>query len=120
MLREFYIGVDRENQGVQDMDQKRAYDIAKQYLSFTNKNGFPVIKGFLFGSYAKGSQDEDSDIDIALVLAKFDNNFDTEMQLAKLTRNIDIRIEPHLFDVKDFNASHPFAREILQHGIEVI
>ena len=102
------------------MDQKRAYDLTKQYLHFVNKNDFPVVKAFLFGSYAKGSQHEDSDIDLAVVLAKFDNNFDTEMQLAKLTRNIDVRIEPHLFDVKEFSVSHPFAKEILQHGIEII
>jgi uncharacterized protein len=102
------------------MDQKEAHDITKQYLTFVSKNGFQIVKAFLFGSHAKGSQHEDSDIDLAVVLTQFDNSFDTEMQLTKLTRNIDIRIEPHLFDVKEFNASHPFAREILQHGIEIV
>jgi len=36
--------------------------------------------------------------------------------LLKLRRNIDIRIEPHPFEVKDFNDSNLFACEIIGTG----
>jgi uncharacterized protein len=101
------------------MDQKPAYDIIKDYLLFLKKNNFPVVKAFLFGSHAKGTYQDDSDIDLAVVLEEVVDRFDVGVQLAKLTRNVDIRIEPHPFDVNEFNISHPFAKDILQHGIQV-
>lgn len=62
---------------------------------------------------------EDSDIDIAVVLKNLRNSFTTQVQLMKLRRDIDLRIEPHPFDETDFNSSNPFANEILTTGIQV-
>jgi len=101
------------------MDQRRTDDIIQDYLAVLRKNNFPVVKAFIFGSHAKGTQNADSDIDLAVTLETVADRFEVGAQLAKLTRKVDIRIEPHPFHVNEFNMSHPFAREILRHGIEV-
>jgi uncharacterized protein len=76
-------------------------------------------KAYLFGSYAKGIERDESDIDIALVVGKMDDFFSIQMQLMRLRRKIDLRIEPHPIWDKDFNIQNPFAYEIQQTGIEL-
>jgi predicted nucleotidyltransferase len=78
-----------------------------------------IKKAYLFGSFSKGLQKEDSDIDIALVLENMPDFFYVQNQLMKLRRNVDLRIEPHPIKLKDFNSSNPFAYEIQQTGIEI-
>ncbi len=79
-----------------------------------------VKKSFLFGSYAKETEREDSDIDIALVLGNMPDFFEAQIQLRKLRRAIDLRIEPHPIRESDFNSQHPFAFEIQNTGIELM
>jgi len=67
-----------------------------------------------------GNLNEDSDIDLAIVLNNLSNSFTMQIQLMKLSRKFDTRIEPHPFDEKDFNTSNPFANEILDKGIEIV
>jgi uncharacterized protein len=74
---------------------------------------------YLFGSYTKGDEREESDIDIAIVLGNKDDFFETQMQLMRLRRKIDLRIEPHPISEKDFNDLNPFAFEIRRTGIEI-
>lgn len=76
-------------------------------------------KVYLFGSFAKENETEESDIDIALVLGNMSNFFDTQMQLMRIRRKIDLRIEPHPISDVDFIGSNPLAHEILQTGIEL-
>jgi predicted nucleotidyltransferase len=55
---------------------------------------------YLFGSYAKGNWHEDSDIDVAVIFNKFqENQFDIIKKILKLRRSIDLRIEPVLFEI---------------------
>ena len=77
-------------------------------------------KAFLFGSYAKGIEREDSDIDIAIVIGETNDFYGIQMKLMKLRRNIDLRIEPHPITESDFNIQNPFAYEIQKTGIEFV
>ena len=70
----------------------------------------------LFGSYVKGSNREESDIDIAVILNDFDNYLTMQLELMRLRRKIDSRIEPHPFRIADFNRTNPLANEIIEHG----
>lgn len=97
------------------MDKKDALKIARKYASVVQKN-YDCKNMFLFGSYAKGTNQDESDIDIAVILKGFENPIDTQVDLMRLRRKIDGRIEPHPFREKDFNVSNPVAYEILQHG----
>ena len=93
-------------------------DTAKLYIQRIPAE-LDIKKAYLFGSYAKGSQHPDSDIDIAIVLGKMDDFFAVQMQLMRLRRDIDLRIEPHPIWEGDFNIQNPFAYEIEKTGFEL-
>jgi uncharacterized protein len=97
------------------MDRTDVINIAREFVSKLKIN-FDCRQVFLFGSYAKGTNNEESDIDIAVVLGEFENPFDIQLELMRLRRSIDSRIEPHPFRERDFNSSNPIAFEIMQHG----
>ena len=78
-----------------------------------------VRKAYLFGSCAKGLVREDTDIDIAVIVGNMPDFFATQMQLMRLRRKIDLRIEPHPIGASDFKNTNPFACEIQQTGIEI-
>lgn len=75
----------------------------------------------LFGSYAKGTEHEDSDIDIAIVIDEFkDNIIDEEVEFMRMRKGIDYRIEPHIIRIEDYkNAETPFIKEVIDTGIKV-
>lgn len=79
-----------------------------------------VEKVILYGSYSKGSQREDSDIDIAVISPDFSGDrIEDQYRLMKYRRNIDLRIEPMPFTPDEFNSEDPFIREIIETGTEV-
>jgi len=98
------------------MDKKDALNVAHRYAE-TVKNVFDFQKIILFGSYARGNYREDSDIDIAVIFPDYNNRLDRQLDLMKLTRKVDTRIEPHPFKEKEFEISNPFVNEIQQTGI---
>jgi predicted nucleotidyltransferase len=101
------------------MVEREALEIAKKFTSAVAAN-YSVQTAFLFGSYAKGQAHANSDIDVAIVLDQGQLSFDSEMELVKLRRVIDLRIEPHAFLKKDFNENNPLAHEILKYGIPLV
>jgi predicted nucleotidyltransferase len=62
------------------MDKTNALKIARKYADAV-KTRFDYSKVILFGSYAKGNFHEDSDIDIAVVFADYDNRMDRQLEL---------------------------------------
>ena len=75
----------------------------------------------VFGSYAKGTNNEDSDIDIALIFKNLKNDvIDEELNLMRLRRKIYTRIEPHIIKLEDYKkVANPFVKEIIETGIKV-
>ncbi|MEX2233428.1 MAG: nucleotidyltransferase domain-containing protein [Cyclobacteriaceae bacterium] len=98
------------------MDKKTALEIAGRFIKSLPER-YAAKQAFLFGSYAKETAHEYSDIDIALVLQRYSNAYDVRVALMKLSRKIDLRIEPHPIKEKEFNYSNPLASEILKYGI---
>lgn len=80
---------------------------------------YNILEVYLFGSYAKGTNHKDSDIDVAIVINSDNNVFDLMVELMMLTQNIDLRIEPHPIKAKDFEEGNPFVQEIIDTGIKV-
>jgi len=102
-------------------DRKIIYRTIQQYVDLLHKNQIPIWRVYLFGSYAKKSQHADSDIDLAVFIDKEDiNSFDENLQLMKLTRNVDLSIEPHSFARTDFDEPDPFVNEIIRTGERII
>lgn len=81
------------------MDYIEAIENVKKYSDLVNKEMHPEMI-ILYGSYAKGTAREDSDIDVAVIYDKVpDEDFLKKYQLLyKLRRDIDCRIEPKLIE----------------------
>ena len=80
------------------MDKRAIIKIAKEYAKLVIQNIKPV-EIILYGSYAKGTAREDSDIDIAVIVTKLVDDFlDSATTLYRLREKIDDRIEPILLE----------------------
>ena len=77
---------------------------------------FDIESMILFGSYAKGNQKDDSDIDVAIVVNSITQDFFSYAPLLwKLRREIDDRIEPILIEKNKDESG--FLKEILKTGL---
>jgi predicted nucleotidyltransferase len=75
---------------------------------------------YLYGSRARGTATEWSDIDLAVVSPDFSSDvFQERLILMRLAVQVDDRIEPHPFRPEDFNASDPLACEVRRTGVRV-
>jgi len=101
------------------MDKREVFDIANNYLKYLLQHNYKFEVAYLFGSYAKGTYNNDSDIDIAIVFNELNDRFSTQVQLLMLTTKFDTRIEPHPIDKKEFNINNPFVYEIMKYGVEM-
>jgi predicted nucleotidyltransferase len=110
--------LDRKNKNDQVMDKTDAIKIAEKFAIALQLN-YNFIRVILFGSYAKGNFNEDSDIDIAVVFKDYNNLIDMQLELMRLRRKIDSRIEPHPFRESDFDLSNPIVNEIVKYGKEI-
>jgi uncharacterized protein len=97
------------------MDKSDAIRIAKLYAEII-KTKYDYDQIILFGSYAKGTYNADSDIDIAVVFKEYDETIDMQLELMRLRRKLDSRIEPHPFRKKDFTILNPIVNEIIKYG----
>ena len=97
-------------------------DIVSNYVADV-KNAMPIDRAFLFGSYAKGTATEHSDIDVCFFSHSFENltSIDIMKQLFRLTRKYKgIDIQPRGYPTSDLEADNPFVKEILRTGREVL
>lgn len=100
------------------LDKTAVIDLAMQYAQEVQKM-FKPNQILLYGSYAKGTAQKDSDIDIAVVLNGFSGDYlDASKTLYKLRRNVSFDIEPVLLDATKDNQSG-FIHEVMRTG-EVI
>jgi predicted nucleotidyltransferase len=86
------------------------------------KNAMSIDRVFLFGSYAKGTANDDSDIDLCFFSSEFENKppIDILRQLCRLTISYrDVDIEPHGFPTSELQNDNPFVKEILRTGREI-
>ncbi|MGC9355902.1 MAG: nucleotidyltransferase domain-containing protein [Mariniphaga sp.] len=100
------------------MDKREAISKVTEYKRLLNQYlQFESI--YLFGSYAKGTNRTDSDIDVAIVVKHSEGDFfSVNPLLWKLRRQIDDRIEPILIE-RDYDESN-FLGEIKKYGIEIV
>ena len=101
------------------MSTNEAKKIVEKYASKLRDNRIPFLSLYLFGSFAKGEARKWSDIDVA-IFSKREETDDFIIELGRATREIDLRIEPHIFSEEDLKTiSTPFVEEILRTGIKV-
>lgn len=99
------------------MDQTEAISRAQRYLKDIRRI-IPFESAWLFGSYARKQQRDDSDIDIGIIVKTLEEDYFSIMKkMYQIRRHIDVRIEPHLFVVdKD---TLEFSREVEKTGIRL-
>lgn len=123
--RGIYIESHQADRGDARMAQKPAdnviYNHIKKYLDTLRENKIAVWRLYMFGSHAKGTAQADSDIDLAIFWDKDEiDAFDADVQLMRLTRNVNLGIEPHSFSRMDFDNPDPFIKEIIMTGERII
>jgi predicted nucleotidyltransferase len=82
----------------------------------------PVSKVYMFGSYAKGTATECSDVDICFFLESFGGKrrVDIIKELLKLTSGYDdVGFEPLAFPSSELFNGNPFVMEVINTGIEI-
>lgn len=103
------------------MSKTKVKKIVKSYAKALRKARLPFQAIYLFGSYVRGRPNHWSDIDVAVVSDRFKRNADKyRCLLWQIRMEVDNRIEPHGFTIKDFaNNEDPMAYEIKRSGIKI-
>ena len=87
------------------------------------KKAMPIDKVYLYGSYAKGTQQKNSDIDICFFSRAFESRRTldvlTDLFFLKIKYDKDILIQPNAFSTSELHNDNPFVKEILQTGREI-
>ena len=104
------------------LDRDAAIGIVRDYTREIQSRGVNLRTAILYGSYAKGTQHEWSDIDVALVADEFTGFY---MEDKKLFPYIGIKkpyiiVEAVTFSTDYFNDGDPFINEIVKTGIKII
>lgn len=102
-------------------NQSAIINTVRQFAEEVKKQGVQLRQVILFGSYARGDQQEWSDVDVALVADEF-----VGVSFEDIKHFIDVTIQKpyfslefHTFSTKEFDAGNPFVDEIKRTGIPV-
>ncbi|MCK5517010.1 MAG: nucleotidyltransferase domain-containing protein [Desulfobulbaceae bacterium] len=99
------------------MDQAEAINKLKIYKKLLSKQ-MKFDQLIMYGSYAKGTQKEDSDVDVAIVVEEtIGDYFATRPLLWKISRAVDDRIEPLIFERKHDESG--FLEEVIKTGVVI-
>lgn len=99
------------------MDNREILDKLLAYKQLVSKH-FELDKMVLYGSYAKGTERVESDIDVAIIVNSVKGDFFTYAPLLwKLRREIDDRIEPILIEKNKDESG--FLNEVLRTGVVI-
>lgn len=96
-------------------------ETVKKYVREALIDNIRISQAVLFGSYAKGTNHEYSDIDVAVISDDFEgNSFYDSRKLSRAMQRTSIDIETHPYRPEDFTPDNPFVREILEHGVRIV
>jgi predicted nucleotidyltransferase len=106
------------------MARKETIGIVIDYIQILNDSGLQIDKAFLFGSAARDEENEESDIDVMLVSQRFDDRADDDAfgLIWRLTRRVDLRIEPFAVGLTRFNQEEvsPLLQLVKKEGFQII
>ena len=92
-----------------------------EFKKLLQADNLPILKLYVFGSYAKGNAREGSDIDVAVVSSQFRSQWSAlDYLYSKLPYGLGWTIEPVGFSPSDFeNKYSSLVSEIKNYGVEV-
>ena len=80
----------------------------------------PVANVYLFGSYYNGTNDLDSDLDIAFFIKNGENLLDAHRKIIRITSKYPIDIQPQIFYQSELEEKIGIVGEIVENGGEII
>ena len=97
--------------------------IAREYAADVSLE-LPVEKAVLFGSFAKKTATELSDVDICFFLKSYDGKRRVDL-IAQILgiggeKYCQIGFEPIVFETSEIQRGNPFVQEIIATGVELI
>ena len=85
------------------MAKKHVEIIVRKYVVALKAQNIKVKKAILFGSYARGQANDDSDIDIAIISPDLGKNYLKEaVLLKKISQIVDLDISPRPYSVEEY------------------
>lgn len=94
--------------------------IIQKFLTKLERNGIYVEEAYLFGSFARETENKWSDIDVAVISPAFSSDrFNERMRLMKISSEIDSRIEPVPYRPENFVDEDPLVWQIKKEGIRI-
>jgi predicted nucleotidyltransferase len=97
--------------------------IARDYAADVNRE-LPIEKAVLFGSYAKETATELSDVDICFFLKSYNGKRKVDLVTQILgiggEKYCRIGFEPVVFEIAEIQNDNPFVREILVTGRDLL
>ena len=103
------------------VDFENARQLAINYAENV-RQVLPVNKVILFGSFARGTATELSDVDICFFLNDFNgkSRIDIIGELLRLCRIYKgVFFEPIVFQTSEIERGNPFVKEIISTGVEI-
>lgn len=94
---------------------KQIYELVEALI----ERGYHPTAAYLFGSVAKGTAHEYSDIDLALWDNRFTGSLLVDYEPIKRILTRFPRLELHTFPAGEDESSNPFIGEIKKHGIPI-
>jgi predicted nucleotidyltransferase len=84
----------------------------------------PIDKAVLYGSYAKGTANEHSDVDICFFSKAFEDKRSVDIVIDLLgiagKYHPDFCFEPRVFPTSEIENDNPFVKEVLRTGREIV
>jgi len=106
---------------VAQADKQLVIRKVQEYIKRLRESHIDIWRLYLFGSYAKETHRDNSDIDLAIFLDQEDiDGFEECVHLMKLRWDVDLMIEPHCFAKSDFDETNPYIKEIIETGVRII
>jgi predicted nucleotidyltransferase len=103
------------------VDFEAVTQACRQYAEDVRR-AMPVDKAVLFGSYAKGTADPLSDVDICFFLENYGGKrrLDIMVDLLGIVHRCDAYFEPIVFETSELENDNPFVKEILRTGKDIL
>jgi predicted nucleotidyltransferase len=103
--------------------QDEVISIVSKYLELLEREGIRVLRAYLFGSYAAGRAESDSDIDVAIVSDDLSGDRVKDMvRLKLLTEKVDLDIWPHPYSTAEYDSATDgsfLKEEVVDKGLRV-
>ncbi len=88
------------------MDRGQVETVIQKYVEVLGQRNIRVAQAILFGSYAIGNADEDSDIDLAIISPDLGRDrFSEAIMLKLLTEHVDTSLSPRPYSPDEVERS---------------